>query len=85
MDPEHDPRTGCACEARRNYMPGLLASILVLLLAFLMIVALPGISADAPATRWKGKTVTGEARPVGNGMAWSWVAYGTGGRPRRSA
>lgn len=70
-----------ACCARRNYMPGFITSIIMLLFSFLMIVPLQGFSADAPVTQLKGKTDLGEVKPMGNGVVWSWVEYGSEGTP----
>jgi hypothetical protein len=55
--------------------------IKTLLFSFLMFVPLMVFSADAPATRLKGKTVDGEAKRLGNGVVWSWVEYGSEGTP----
>ncbi len=80
MGEERNEKNICACEARNNN-PGMLLPVVALISAFLLIVALPVFTADAPEGRNGAKTVPGQMKSMGNGTIWSWVEYGPGGTP----
>lgn len=62
-------------------VPGMFYPIVALVSAFLLVVAMPVLTADAPELQTKGETLLGKAKPMGNGMIWSWVEYGPGATP----
>ncbi|MGE5248319.1 MAG: DUF5602 domain-containing protein [Verrucomicrobiota bacterium] len=66
---------------RRQLAPAVLALVAAIALPLFSIVPEQGLSADSAAAQTKGKTVFGDVRPMGNGVVWSWVAYGAGGAP----
>lgn len=80
MDEDRKGKNACACEARNN-TSGMLLPVVALVSAFLLIVALPVFTADAPDRRAESGTVAGEVKSMGDGVIWSWVEYGPGGTP----